>query len=74
VLLARFRGFWVIPIALFFATIAMGSFQWQLRLGLHSALGGVIQGVLVLSVVLVMGYREVRQLRQQSIIRNDTTS
>ena len=74
VLLARFRGLWVIPIALFFATIAMGSFQWQLRLGLHSALGGVIQGVLVLSVVLVMGYREVRQLRQQSIIRNDTTS
>jgi len=72
VLLARFRGFWVIPIALFFATIAMASFQWQLRLGLHSALGGVIQGVLVLSVVLVMGYQEVRRHREQITTRDET--
>jgi hypothetical protein len=49
----------------------MASFQWQLRLGLHSALGGVIQGVLVLSVVLVMGYQEVRQQREQSNSRDD---
>ena len=62
----------LIPIALFFATIAMASFQWQLRLGLHSALGGVIQGVLVLSVVLVMGYQEVRRHREQITIRDET--
>ena len=34
--------------------IAVGSIQWQLRLDLHSSLGGVTQGILVLVVLVVM--------------------
>jgi simple sugar transport system permease protein len=52
VLLAGFRAAWVGPLALFFAAISVGSAQLQLRLDLDSALGGVLQGVLVLFAVL----------------------
>jgi len=56
VLLAGYRVRWVGPIALFFAAISVGSSQLQLRLDLDSSLGGVIQGLLVLSAVLFGGW------------------
>jgi simple sugar transport system permease protein len=56
VLLARFRAFWVIPISFFFAMIAVGSSQLQLRLDVNSALGGVLQGVLVLAAMFGLGW------------------
>jgi simple sugar transport system permease protein len=60
VLLSGFRAAWVAPIALFFAMITIGSTQLQLRLDLDSALGGVLQGVLVLLVLLAQGWRAKR--------------
>jgi len=57
VLLANFRAAWIAPIALFFAVISVGSTQLQLRLQLDSALGGVLQGVLVLVTVLAGGWQ-----------------
>ena len=67
VLLAGYRPFLVIPIAFFFSMIAIGSIQWQLRLGLHSSLGGVFQGTLVLSVVLISAMRLLRQRREKHV-------
>ncbi len=63
VLLAGFRAAWIAPIALFFAMISVGSTQLQLRLDLDTSLGGVLQGVLVLFVVLGGGYQLWRSLR-----------
>ncbi len=64
VLLATFRSAWIAPIAFFFAMIAVGSTQLQLRLDLNSSLGGVLQGVLVLFTLLGLGWRGYRALRQ----------
>jgi simple sugar transport system permease protein len=60
VLLAGSRVWWVGLIALFFAAISVGSSQLQLRLGLDSSLGSVIQGLLVLAAVLYGGWRSKR--------------
>lgn len=62
VLLAGFRALWVAPIALFFAVLSLGSRPLQIDLQLDSSLGGVIQGVLVLMVLLTQGLRA-RMLR-----------
>ncbi len=56
VLLARFRPIWVVPISFFFAMVAVGSPGLSLRLDLHGSLGGVLQGVLVLSAMLGLGW------------------
>ncbi len=64
VLLARFRAFWVIPISFFFAMIAVGSSQLDLRLDVNSALGGVLQGVLVLSAMFGLGWAVHRSRRR----------
>ncbi|MDA1239363.1 MAG: ABC transporter permease [Chloroflexi bacterium] len=64
VLLASYRIHWAAPIALFFAIIANGSVQLQLRLDLHSSLGGVFQGVLVLAVLLAGGW-QMRRARER---------
>lgn len=58
VLLTGFRGALVAPIAFFFAMLGIGSVSLQLRLGLDSALGGVLQGVIVLSFELVRGWQQ----------------
>ncbi|HEX9123974.1 MAG TPA: ABC transporter permease [Actinomycetota bacterium] len=58
VLLAGFRAAWIAPIALFFAGVSIGATQLQLRLNLNSALGGVIQGLLVLIVILAGGWQQ----------------
>lgn len=65
VLLAGFRASWIAPIALFFAAISVGSTQLSLRLDLDSSLGGVLQGVLVLFVILAGGWRLERSRRSR---------
>lgn len=62
-MLSGFRATWITPIALFFAMITIGSTQLQLRLNLDSSLGGVLQGVLVLFVLMARGWQE-RQRRK----------
>jgi len=52
VLLASFSAAWIAPIALFFVAISVGSTQLDLRLGLDSAFGGVLQGITVLFVMI----------------------
>ena len=71
VLLAGYRPLLLVPIAFFFSMIAIGSIQWQLRLGLHSSLGGVFQGTLVLSVILISAMRLIRQRRKRYFVRED---
>ncbi len=63
VLLAGFRAAWTAPIAAFFAAVAVGSTQLSLRLDLDSSLGGVLQGILVLFVILGGGW-QVRRARR----------
>ena len=76
VLLARFRAFWVIPISFFFAMIAVGSSQLDLRLDVSSTLGGVLQGVLVLSAMFGLGwaaFRSQRRLAAEAEFESATT-
>ena len=63
VLLARFRPFLVIPISFFFAMIAVGSSSLSLRLDVNPTLGGVLQGVLVLSAMFGLGWAAHRARR-----------
>jgi simple sugar transport system permease protein len=65
VLLSGFRALWVIPIALFFSAVSIGSTALQLDLQLDSSVGGVLQAAVVLSVLLVQGFRE-RYLKQEA--------
>ena len=65
VLLAGFSARWIAPIALFFIALSVGSTALELRLGLDSAFGGVIQGVIVLFVMFGTGYALVRRYRVQ---------
>lgn len=51
VLLAGFSAVAIAPIALFFVAISVGSTQLDLKLGLDSAFGGVLQGITVLFVL-----------------------
>lgn len=52
VMLAGYRILWVPLIAFFFSTVLQGSVVLQLRTQLHSSLGGVLTGVMVLFVIL----------------------
>jgi ABC-type uncharacterized transport system permease subunit len=61
VLLAGYRPLWVIPIALFFAVLGVGSPRLELNMQLDSALGGTLEGLIVLFVLLAQGVR--RRLR-----------
>ena len=65
VLLAGFSAVWIAPIALFFVMISVGATQLTLWLGLHSAIGGVIQGLLVLFVILGGGWQVRRRRARQ---------
>lgn len=60
VLLAAFRAWAVIPVALFLAALNVAGPALQIRLGLDTALAGVIQGLVVLSVLFVEGIRRRR--------------
>jgi len=66
VLLARYRPFWVIPISFFFAMIAVGASQLDLRLDLSSTLGGVLQGVLVLSTMFGLAWAAHRARQREA--------
>ncbi len=52
VMLAAYRVVWVPFIALFFSAVLNGSITLQLRTQLHSSLGGILTGVMVLFVLL----------------------
>jgi simple sugar transport system permease protein len=52
VMLANFQAYWVPFIALFFSAVLNGSISLQLRTQLHSSLGGILTGVMVLFVLL----------------------
>jgi simple sugar transport system permease protein len=57
-MLINYRAIWVIPVALFFAALNIGSIQLPIVLKLDSTLSGVLQGALVLSVIIVDGFRQ----------------
>lgn len=52
VILAGFRLYWTPVVALFFAAVLSGSIVLQLRTQLHSSLGDILTGVMVLFVLL----------------------
>jgi ABC-type uncharacterized transport system permease subunit len=64
VLLANLSALWSVPISFFFAAIVMGSLQLASQRQLDSSLGGVIQGMLVLSILMTKGIKS-RLLRQK---------
>ena len=57
-MLINFQAILVIPVALFFAALNIGSIQLPIVLKLDSTLSGVIQGALVLFVLLMDGARQ----------------
>jgi simple sugar transport system permease protein len=52
VILAAFRLYWTPVVALFFAAVLSGSIVLQLRTQLHSSLGDILTGVIVLFILL----------------------
>ena len=52
VMLANFKILWVPLITFFFSAVLNGSISLQLKTQLHSALGGILTGVMVLFVLL----------------------
>jgi simple sugar transport system permease protein len=58
VMLAAFRLLWTPFVSLFFSIVLNGSITLQLRTQLHSSLGGILTGVLVLFVLLFRNIRE----------------
>lgn len=66
VLLAGFSAKWIVPIALFFVTVSVGSTLMELRLGLDSAFGGVLQAVIVLFVMFGTAYATERRRRNKA--------
>lgn len=61
VLLSGYRPLWVIPIALFFAAVGVGSPRLELNMQLDSALGGTLEGLVVLFVLLAQGAKTLRE-------------
>ncbi len=68
VLLAAYRASLIAPIAFFFAAITVGTTFLELRLGLDSAVGGVLQGLLVLFVLLAGGWQRKRRTEAASAL------
>jgi ABC-type uncharacterized transport system permease subunit len=64
VLLVNLNAAWSIPVSFFFAAIVMGSLQLALQRQLDSSLGGVIQGMLVLFILITQGLKT-RLLRRR---------
>lgn len=56
---------WILPVALFFSALNIGSLQLPLALNLESSLAGVIQGTLVLFAILGRGFRPSSLVREQ---------
>ncbi len=66
VILAAYRLFWTPLVALFFAAVLSGSIVLQLRTQLHSSLGDILTGVLVLLVLLFGDFERVKRLLRSS--------
>lgn len=64
VMLANYRLVWVPFISFFFSAVLNGSITLQLRTQLHSSLGGILTGVLVLFVLLFGDSRMFKFLRK----------
>ena len=62
-MLINYQAIWVIPIALFFAALNVGSVQLQIVYKMDSSFAGVLQDLLVLFVLLGQGVRQ-RLLRK----------
>jgi ABC-type uncharacterized transport system permease subunit len=76
VMLAAFRLLWVPLVAFFFAAVLNGSITLQLRTQLHSSLGDILTGVMVLFVLLfgdplrMRGLRKARKAPPSAVARN----
>lgn len=57
-MLVNYQALWAALVALFFAALNIGSIQLPIKLNLDSSLSGVLQGMLVLSVLMVDGIRQ----------------
>jgi simple sugar transport system permease protein len=57
-MLINYRALWVVPVALFFAALNIGSIQLPIVLQLDSSLSGILQGALVLAVLMMDGVRQ----------------
>ena len=66
VLLAGNQSLRVIPIALFFAAVGVGSPRLELNMQLDSALGGALEALVVLFVLLAQGVRNVRREKRET--------
>ncbi len=66
VLLANFNAVVSIPISFFFAAIAMGSLQLPLQMQLDSSMGGVLEGLLVLIIIMMQGI-QARVMRREEV-------
>jgi general nucleoside transport system permease protein len=70
-LLAAFKPLRIAPIALFFAIAAVGSTGLTLFLNLNSAVGGVMQGVIVLFVILAGGWQLRRAVNRRRALERE---
>jgi general nucleoside transport system permease protein len=66
VLLVNIRAAWVLPVALFFAVVPVGTLKLQTAMGLDSSLGNVFQSALVLAAILANGVRARRKAATES--------
>jgi ABC-type uncharacterized transport system permease subunit len=61
-MLVGLNAWMILPVALFFSALNIGSLQLPLNLSLESSLAGVIQGMLVLAALLGRGLSEVKAM------------
>jgi simple sugar transport system permease protein len=66
VMLAAYRILWVPFVAFFFSAVLNGSITLQLRTQLHSSLGDILTGVMVLFVLLLGDPMRLRGLRRRN--------
>ena len=64
-MLVNYQIVWVVPVALFYAALIVGSIQLPIVLRIESSLAGVLQGALVLFVIIVEGIRQRLQERTE---------
>jgi simple sugar transport system permease protein len=71
VMLAAYRLFWVPIISFFFSAVLNGSITLQLRTQLHSSLGGILTGVMVLFVLLFGDLHKLGLLRREDVSKDE---
>lgn len=67
VMLSNYSIYWVPFIGFFFSAVLNGSISLQLRTQLHSALGGIITGLLVLFVLLFGDSNILKSMRKEKM-------